>query len=570
MDLNRTFLAVALSIIILLGWQYLFPPPAPEPQPEATTAQTAETASPAPAAQQTAPAVPATPGVAPTTPAAIDPGARDITVDTPLYTAIISEQGGAIKSFKLKQYRAGIDKDSGPMELVGGQAADNPAARPLLFSLDNGAAALSRYAAHGEGRLNVSQGSAELVMRATHPSGVEITRTMRFAADSYLVPVRYEVKNPGAAPVQVSPALLWAGAPFPHINPPSSYIFAGPAAYVNEELSEIKDKDLRKEPFIRQGNVSWTGYEDSYFISTVMPETEDPISLSVHLIEGGTRAALAYGPATLAPEGGASYAYTLYIGPKKLSILRNASHDLAKAVDYGWFTVIAKPMLWLLNFFHAFTRNYGIAIILLTIVIRGAFWPITQKGMQSMKNMQKLQPKMTKLREKYKDDPQRLNQEVMSLYKAYKVNPLGGCLPMLIQFPFFIALYRVLMQAIELRHAPFMLWMNDLSMPDRLWLGFDIPLLHGLPVLTLLMGGSMYLQQKMTPTAVADPTQQRIMQFLPLIFTVMFINFASGLVLYWFVNNLLSMLQQYLINKGNKKQDKPEAPEKDEAIAAQS
>ena len=170
------------------------------------------------------------------------------------------------------------------------------------------------------------------------------------------------------------------------------------------------------------------------------------------------------------------------------------------------------------------------------------------------------------MQEKYKDDPARLNQEVMNLYKAYKVNPLGGCLPMLIQFPFFIALYRVLMQAIELRHAPFMLWMNDLSMPDRLWLGFDIPFLHGLPVLTLLMGASMYLQQKMTPTAVADPTQQRIMQFLPLIFTVMFINFASGLVLYWFVNNLLSMLQQYLINRGNRK---PGTPEKiDQAEAA--
>ena len=150
-------------------------------------------------------------------------------------------------------------------------------------------------------------------------------------------------------------------------------------------------------------------------------------------------------------------------------------------------------MLWLLNFFHSFTHNYGVAIILLTIVIKAVFWPVTQKGMKSMKNMQKLQPKITKLREKFKKDPAAMNREMMNLYKTYKVNPMGGCLPMVIQIPFFFALYRVLMQAIELRHAPFMLWINDLSMPDRLWLGFDIPWLHGLPVLTLLMGASMFL-----------------------------------------------------------------------------
>ena len=192
-------------------------------------------------------------------------------------------------------------------------------------------------------------------------------------------------------------------------------------------------------------------------------------------------------------------------------------------------------------------------VIVSAVLAAIAFWPITQKGMLSMKNMQKLQPKIAKLREKYKADPAQMNQEMMALYKTYKVNPLGGCLPMLIQIPFFFALYRVLMAAIELRHAPFMLWINDLSAPDRLWLGFNLPYLQGLPVLTLLMGASMYLQQKMTPTTV-DPAQARIMQFLPVVFTFMFINFASGLVLYWFVNNLLSILQQYLINRQTKTQ----------------
>jgi YidC/Oxa1 family membrane protein insertase len=171
--------------------------------------------------------------------------------------------------------------------------------------------------------------------------------------------------------------------------------------------------------------------------------------------------------------------------------------------------------------------------------------------MKSMKNMQKLQPKVVKLKEKYKDDPTRMNQEMMNLYKTYKVNPLGGCLPMVLQIPVFFALYKVLLQSIELRHAPFMLWITDLSAPDRLPIGFDIPYLGGIPVLTLLMGASMFLQQKMTPTT-ADPTQAKIMMMLPLVFTFMFINFSSGLVLYWFVNNLLSILQQVLINRESK------------------
>lgn len=548
MDLYRTFLAIALSFLILLGYQYYFAPPAPEPT------------APAQPATQTSPAstdatAPETPGAAATAAsvaeAAIDPSARDITVDTPLYTAVISEQGGAIKSFLLKQYRAGIKMDSGPMELAAGA---NPAARPLLFSLDNGATSnLPLYkAASTETQLQIQQGKGELVMTATMPEGVQVVRTMRFSSDSFLIPVQYTLKNTTDRPVQVSPALIWNSAPFPHINPPSSYLFSGPIAFVNNEREEIKGKELSKGPFIRQGTVSWAGYTDSYFITSIMPDSTDSLTLTVQGTDTGSRSTLSQGLETLQPDSSKDYSYTLYMGPKKLAILQGVGHNLAHAVDYGWLDIIAKPMLWLLNFFHGFARNYGLAIIMLTIVIKLAFWPITQKGMKSMKNMQKLQPKIAKLREKFKDDPAKMNQEMMSLYKTYKINPLGGCLPMLIQIPFFIALYQVLMAAIELRHAPFMLWINDLSMPDRLWIGFDIPFLHGLPILTLLMGGSMYLQQKMTPTA-ADPMQARIMQFLPVVFTFMFLNFASGLVLYWFINNLLSMLQQYLINRSTSK-----------------
>ena len=322
---------------------------------------------------------------------------------------------------------------------------------------------------------------------------------------------------------------------------------------MNGELVETKGKELTKGPVVLQGKVDWTGYMDSYFMAAVVPVGGEARTVTLQGGEEQVRTVISEGIQQLPAQGTQTYAYRMYLGPKKLQILQTAGDNLAKAVDFGWFDVIAKPMLWMLNFFHTYVGNYGVAIILLTIFIKLAFWPITQKGMMSMKNMQKLQPKIAKLREKYKADPAQMNQEMMALYKTYKVNPLGGCLPMLIQIPFFFALYRVLMAAIELRHAPFMLWINDLSAPDRLWLGFNLPYLQGLPVLTLLMGASMYLQQKMTPTTV-DPTQARIMQFLPVVFTFMFINFASGLVLYWLVNNLLSILQQYLINRKTKTQ----------------
>ena len=236
-------------------------------------------------------------------------------------------------------------------------------------------------------------------------------------------------------------------------------------------------------------------------------------------------------------------------GRKTILVLQPLGFELDRAVHFGFFDIIAKPLLWVLRFFNGFFHNYGWSIIVLTILIKILFWPLTHKSYKSMKDMQKIQPKIAKLREKYKDNREKLNQETMALYKTYKVNPMGGCLPMIIQIPVFFALYSLLGYAIELRHAPFLLWINDLSAPDRLSIGIQLPYVgNGIPVLTLLMGASMFIQQKMTPTT-GDPTQAKMMLFLPVIFTFMFINFAAGLVLYWLVNNILSIGQQYYINK---------------------
>jgi YidC/Oxa1 family membrane protein insertase len=226
--------------------------------------------------------------------------------------------------------------------------------------------------------------------------------------------------------------------------------------------------------------------------------------------------------------------------------------DLAKIVDFGFFDIIAKPLLHVMNFLHRYLPNYGVVIIIITIIVKLLFWPLSNKSYQSMSQMKKLQPKMAELRAKYKNDKKMMNQEIMNLYKLYKVNPLGGCLPMIFQIPVFFAFYKMLYQAIELRHAPFFLWIDDLSAPDRLFsFDFTIPMMtapYGIPVLTIIMGASMFLQQKMSPPP-GDPTQAKMMMFMPIFFTFIFINFPSGLVLYWLVNNILSMGQQYYVTK---------------------
>ncbi len=565
MDMQRAFLAIIISFAILIGYQYYFvPTPLPmapgqvEQMGGATTDTSvqhgggvvAPSALPKTSAQtgQTGPV--GQPVVM--HPVAVDPNAREITVDTPLYTAIFFEQGGGLKSFVLKKYRTAKEDDAPSMEMV---TTTDPAELPMLFSLDNGAGAELPFFKAVATSVHVKVGgTGELSMTAVQADGIRIERYLTFTSNTYLIDSRYVLSNTGAVPLQISPALVMTNGPFAfgaagggYLSGGATGMFSGPAAYVNGKLEEVKVKKLADGPFMLQGAVRWAAHVDNYFMCALIPSEGSTGTFSA-VGEDKVRTVLTGGLLKMAPGETKEFRYEGFFGPKKLTYLQETGYDLAEAINFGWFDILAKPMLYLLNFFYSVLGNYGIAIILLTCLIKGSFWPITQKGMKSMKNMQKLQPKVTKLREKYKEDPVKMNQEMMALYKTYKVNPVGGCLPMLIQIPFFFALYRVLMAAIELRHAPFMLWINDLSAPDRLMIGFDIPVLHGIPVLTVLMGASMYFQQKMTPTT-ADPTQAKVMQFLPIIFTVMFVNFASGLVLYWFVNNLLSILQQQLINR---------------------
>jgi YidC/Oxa1 family membrane protein insertase len=271
----------------------------------------------------------------------------------------------------------------------------------------------------------------------------------------------------------------------------------------------------------------------------LIPEKDVSVKWETEFLSAFTAKATLSAPFELGPGEVETVSYNAYMGPKLYNLLRSYGAGLEEAIEFGFLSFLAKPFLVVLNFFERYLRNYGLAIIILTCIIKVVFHPLTRYSLHSMKEMQKIQPQLNALKQKYKDNKEKLNKELMALYKRYKINPLGGCLPMLMQIPVFIALYEVLSVAIELRHAPFAFWITDLSSKDPYY------------VTPLLMGATMFIQQKMTPSAM-DPAQAKIMLLMPIVFTFLFMSFPSGLVLYWLVNNVLSIAQQYHIYKGKK------------------
>lgn len=548
MDNQRALLAVVLSLGILLVYNQLFAPQAVPPVVEPVSQSLAVVNG------STTPAV-VSPNVntvsgAPAQLPTVIPGREglDVVVETNLYTAIFTETGGGLKSFKLKNYNAKLDGSTGAKELTK-QTVFNEL--PLYFSWggDPLTSAVPVFEAE-QTSIFVGEVQKTLTMKTLLPSGVVMSRILTFYPDSYVIDLEVVVTNSSTEhQVQGAAFLRMVNEPF-ESSMNDRFLFTGPAQFAGGELDQFKVGDLEDGKIERIGVFDWVGYEGTYFMMAVFPGAEQQ-TVTYQLLDPFDKkvsTTLSAGAVVLGPSNTKSYKYTGYFGPKKLEILKDVGNNLSKAVNFGFFDFLAKPMLYLLNLIHGYMGNYGVAIILLTVLIKAAFWPISYKGMKSMKVMQKLGPKMTQIREKYANDRDRMNKEMMQLYKTYNVSPVGGCLPMLAQIPVFFALYRLLMQTIELRHAPFFGWITDLSAPERLFIGFDLPYVGGLPLLTLFMGLSMFLQQKLTPSP-ADPTQAKIMMFMPIIFTVISINFAAGLVLYWLVNNLLSMLQQYVINK---------------------
>jgi len=553
---KKTILAFVLSFAVLVGWSLFFAPkPDSTRQKESKTPAQTETpveVSKAPVVSKPAPPPPAAQPPDKTqsaTPPRIDE--QLITVETPLYEATLSNVGPTFKRFKLKKYRKTTDPGSPLIELVTLPPPDGHFLDVNFRPNGPDDTLVKRFDVKGEDMtLSQSDSPKDLVFTATTQDGISTQHTFRFYPNRYRIDHDVDVVNRSESPVEGT-FTVGLNAKLP-TEKGGYYAYVGLAALLNDKLEEVELEDPGEKKELK-GKIGWIAYEDSYFISAVVPDVPtDGVIVgrmpASHIVEGRY-----IPPATVINPGeqGTSK-YELYLGPRELGIMKDFGRGLDKAINFGWTDIIAKPLLYVLRFFDRYIHNYGVSIILLTILVKLLFWPLTHKSYKSMKEMQKLQPMMAKIREKYKNDKQKLNQEMMALYKTYKVNPMGGCLPMVIQIPVFFALYRVLGNCIEVRHALFMLWINDLSAPDRLFhFPFSIPFMsppYGIPVLTLLMGASMFLQQKMTPTP-GDPTQAKIMMFLPIIFTFMFINFPSGLVLYWLVNNLLSIGQQYRIYK---------------------
>jgi len=471
--------------------------------------------------------------------------ARDITVETDLYRLVFSERGGTVKKYLLKQYLTTLSDDAPPVNLIN----VSPPHLPLGLQMESQPPVdlSSQFFEPDKEGLKLTQTGEEAQLKFTcnMPNGIKITREYTFHQGSYWIDLSVYLSGAGTIPG----SLCLYNKPGENTN---RFTFTGTAYYGNDSLREVKLDDGEKHTYT--GSVDWIGYGDNYFITALIPIiSEGPWNILIEKkgADGLTESrltALKPSPKS-AGQGVEVLNLGIYFGPKDIDRLNTLGHNLSKAINFGWFDPIAKPVLYFLKFLYQYIHNYGLAIIIVTILIKVAFWPLAQKSAKSMKTMQKLQPKMAKLKEKYGKDKEKMNKELMQLYKTYKVNPMGGCLPMLLQIPVFFALYKVLLQSIELRHAPFMLWINDLSAPDRLMIpGVSIPYLGGIPVLTLLMGVSMFLQQKLSPSSL-DPTQARMMQFLPVIFTCMFINFPSGLVLYWLINNVLTIAQQHYVNK---------------------
>lgn len=519
---KRSLLAGFLSLVVLLGWYFFFgskmqPPPASAPVSQTTAPETPFQASTAPSAsadktKKTEPR-------------------RIITRETPLMTLSWTNHGGHFGGAFLKKYRAGLKKDSPPINLLGreGDKGGVLLCRSCNFSLPDE----TEYAV-------VSEGPASIVFEGER-NGIGIRKEYTWSDATYLVNLKASLRNRSGQEIRGRLGLGWVSHQAPAEDGGMFGFLKGHQAGKNfiydtgktTERGAAKD-EVREIP----GAVTWAGVEERYFLGALISRriSADQI-LRYQRVGNRLELSLFAEEAALIPDGSRDEQYSLYLGPKESNALESTGVGLEKSIDYGWFAILAFPILKLLQIFHGISHNWGVAIILLTIFIKILMNPLTIKSMKQMKEMQKLQPKLAALKEKYKNDRQRLNTETMQLFKSHSVNPMGGCLPMLLQMPIYIVLYKVIDNSIELYHAPFFWFYRDLSAPDPYF------------ILPVLLGVSMVLQQKMTPNPTADPAQKQIMMIMPVMFTAFMLFLPLGLVVYIFVNTVFSVLQQWMHQK---------------------
>ncbi|MBE9530345.1 MAG: membrane protein insertase YidC [Proteobacteria bacterium] len=548
MEQARLIIAIALSLLVFILWNFFFvekkedQPPRQAQQKEQKTDKKPEILKKEQIIAEKSPLS----GQVPTLPAKPP---RTVTIKTPLYMVRISEKGAVFKSFVLNNYRKTIDANSPLFEMISPDISGGTIRLGFAGNSVSGLDDAVFSADLGDDSVDIYNKSKEISFVWTSPQGVVVEKKYLFSPETYMIDLSVTVKNLSSETLQDSLTLSLVQ---PEEVKKTMYGFTGPSALLNNKLEQIKTKKI-KDKNVYTGKVKWVAVQNRYFMSAIIPD--EPVDAGMHLYMDNKILENRYVQPEIVMDFGTQHVfkYKLFFGPKSMKVLKSLDYDLVKAVNFGMFDILAKPCVWIMNFIYDhFIPNYGIAIILLTLFTKVILWPLGNKSYKSMAEMKKIQPLMAEIKAKYKDDKKKMNEEVMGLYKAYKVNPMGGCLPMVAQIPIFFALYRMLYEAIELRHAPFFWWINDLSAPDRLFrFDISIPFMHppyGIPVLTIIMGASMFVQQKMSPP-MGDATQAKMMMLMPLVFTVMFINFSSGLVLYWLVNNIISMAQQYYIQK---------------------
>lgn len=543
MDTKRLALACAVSAAVVILWNLLFPPPAPPARPRTPQGVAGKsTPTVVPAAADGVSPTPAAGAAsrAPAAPARVEPiaaaDARELVVSNALYTARLSNRGGELLSYTLNRYQ---DHAGRRLDLVR-HGAPFPG---TLLRLDGADPFLARargalhQVEHEEGG-----GTARVTFRYREADGNALTRTYTFRG-GYVLGLTVEREGAKDAPVAVviGPGI---GNPSPEelknrYTRPGQSVVLHPSGRV-----ERHPPDALKETVALPSGLTAVGLEENYFVSAFLPQgaaaaTLRPVALGVPTDAktpglGETEVVLS-APGKLETE--------LFLGPKELGLLEKLRPGMARFIDFGWYVVVAKPLLYAMKAIHGWVGNYGVAIILITVIIRALLYPLTHKQLVSMKKMSKVQPKMEAIRVKWapriKQDPQarlKMQEEMMQLYKTEGVNPYGGCLPFVIQIPIFVAFYNVLAHAIELRHAPFALWITDLSAKDPYY------------VTPILMTVSMWVQQQLTP-ATADPMQKRIFAVMPFVFGFFFKDLPSGLVLYWLVQNILGITQQMVLNR---------------------
>ena len=537
MDTRRLILVLIFtfsSFMLWENWQKYN-----QPKPAVDAASAAGNVAPKPSTSLQGATATATSSALPAN-APVPAAAETFTVVTDLVKATVSTQGGDLIGLELLRYKAHEDKSK---TFVLFDAKHQYVAQSGLIGegLPNHRAVFKRVA----GPVELSEGANELKIRleAAPQNGVKVAKVFTFKRGSYVVDVAWEVDN-GSDKAIVPHAYfqLQRDDVAPEGETKMVSTFTGPAVYTEaDKYQKIDFGDVAKDKakFAKNADNGWLAMVQHYFVSAWVPKDKTPREFYMRKGEGTgvvVQAGVIVPMAEVAAGGKGETSVTLYAGPQEQATLKAIAPGLDLVVDYGWLTVVAAPIFWALEFIHKLVGNWGWAIVILTVAIKAVFYPLSAASYKSMAKMRVLTPRLMQLKERYADDRQRLNQEMMKLYQTEKVNPLGGCLPILVQIPVFIALYWVLLGAVEMRDAPWILWIKDLASADPFY------------ILPVVMVGTMLIQTKLNPTP-PDPIQAKVMMAMPFIFGAMFFFFPAGLVLYWVVNNVLSIAQQWRITK---------------------